>query len=65
MAVNEIIKDYGDKKHIFYLNINDKFLDENRVLSKSIMPDLIHPNGQGYKIWAESMEPVVKKLMGE
>ncbi len=32
------------------------------------MPDLIHPNDQGYKIWAESMEqkgmPGKKVLQG-
>jgi beta-glucosidase len=29
------------------------------------MPDLLHPNENGYEIWAEAMEPTVKQLMGE
>ena len=29
------------------------------------MPDLLHPNAKGYAIWAEAIEPTVKKLMGE
>jgi len=55
----------ADGKHIFYLDINQAFLDENGVMSRDIMPDLLHPNETGYKIWAEAMEPMVKKLMGQ
>ncbi len=55
----------ADGKHIFYLDINDKFLDANGNLPRDIMPDLLHPNERGYKIWAEAIEPTVKKLMGE
>jgi beta-glucosidase len=29
------------------------------------MPDRLHPNAKGYEIWAEAIEPCVKKLMGE
>ncbi|MBL7214624.1 MAG: hypothetical protein ISS71_02975 [Phycisphaerae bacterium] len=55
----------ADGKHIFYLDINDKFLDANGNLPRDIMPDLLHPNEKGYKIWAEAIEPTVKELMGE
>ena len=34
-------------------------------LPRDIMPDLLHPNAKGYEIWAEAIEPSVKKLMGE
>ena len=65
MATNEIIKDCADGKSVFYLSINDKFLEKDRTLSKSVMPDLLHPNAKGYEIWAEAIEPKVKELMGE
>ena len=29
------------------------------------MPDFLHPNEAGYRIWAEAMEPMIKKLLGE
>ncbi len=64
-GTNKIIQDYADDKVVFFLNINDKFLDKNGVLPKTIMPDLLHPNQKGYEIWAEAMEPKVKELMGE
>ncbi|AQQ70501.1 putative dienelactone hydrolase [Limihaloglobus sulfuriphilus] len=64
-TASKIASEIADGKWIYYLNINHKFLDENEILSKDIMPDLIHPNEKGYQIWAEAMEPTIKKLMGE
>ena len=55
----------ADNKHIFYLDINKAFLNEDNVLTRKVMPDLLHPREMGYKIWAEAMEPTIKKLMGE
>ena len=62
-AINAIIKDFGDDKDIFFLDIGDKFLDDNGNLSKKIMPDALHPNLDGYQIWDDAMMPVVEKLL--
>jgi beta-glucosidase len=55
----------ADNKWIYYMDINEKFLDKDGMLPKDIMPDLLHPNAKGYQIEAETIEPMVKKLMGE
>ncbi len=55
----------ADGKMIHYLDINDIFLTEDEELTKDIMPDFLHPNKTGYKIWAEAIEPKVAQLMGE
>ena len=55
----------ADGKTIHYLDINDRFLTRDGFLSKKIMPDYLHPNEAGYKIWAEAIEPKVAELMGE
>ncbi len=65
MATNKIIKTYADGKRVFFLDINAKFLDKKRVLSKEIMRDRLHPGAKGYQIWAEAMEPKIKELMGQ
>jgi beta-glucosidase len=61
--INTIISGYADNQNVFFLNINNRFLDEKGNLSKTIMPDLLHPNSKGYQIWAEAMEPMINKLM--
>ncbi len=63
--INALISDFADGEQVFFLDIGDKFLDENGNLPKSIMPDLLHPNEKGYEAWALAMEPIIKKLMGE
>jgi beta-glucosidase len=55
----------ADNKMIHYLDINDKFLTKDGFLTKNIMPDYLHPNEAGYKIWAEAIEPKVAELMGD
>ena len=62
---NEIIARLADGKDVFFLDIGPKFLDSDGTLPKAIMPDRLHPNAKGYAIWAEAIEPSVKKLMGE
>ncbi len=52
-------------KMIFFLDINQGFLTEDGVLTRDIMPDLLHPKVKGYQIWAEAMEPTLVKLMGK
>jgi len=65
MKANELIAKLADDKMIFYLDIGDKFLGPDRKLSRDIMPDLLHLSPKGYAIEAESIEPIVAKLMGE
>ncbi|MFA5292977.1 MAG: platelet-activating factor acetylhydrolase IB subunit [Phycisphaerae bacterium] len=62
---NKLASKIADNKMIFYLNINKKFLNKKGVLTREIMPDLVHPNEKGYQIWAEAVEPTIVKLMGE
>ena len=64
-GINERISKFADNERVFYLDISDKFLEDDGTLPKSIMPDLLHPNGEGYEIWAQAIEPTLAKLMGE
>jgi lysophospholipase L1-like esterase len=64
-GANEIIKKMADNKMVYYLDIGPKFLSPDGTLSREVMPDLLHLNEASYRIWAESIEPKVKELMGE
>lgn len=61
--VNAIIAGFADNQNIFFLNINQAFLQPDGTLSRDIMPDLLHPNQQGYEIWARAMVPTLKQLL--
>lgn len=62
-AINQRIEHLADGETVRYLNLNSVFLDDNGELSEDIMPDLLHPNEQGYKLWAEAMLPEINKLL--
>lgn len=61
--INKGIRKLGRRKNVTFLDINKKFLEPDGTLSTGIMPDLLHPNERGYQIWAEAMEPTLKRLM--
>ena len=63
--VNEIIRGLADGKDVRWLDFNDKFLEPDGTLTKNVMNDLLHPNENGYRIWWENMEPVVKEIAGK
>lgn len=63
-ATNRLLELLAQQKGAIYLDINAKFLDEYSVLSPTIMPDYLHPNAEGYKIWGEALMPTLKKLLG-
>ncbi len=61
--INNEIRKFANRKRVHFLNINGVFLDENGVLSKEIMPDLLHPEEHGYRLWAEAMQPKIEQLL--
>ncbi len=63
LGINEIIRDFQDGKRIYYQDIDQVFLDDRGNLPKEIMPDFLHPNAEGYRLWAEAIEPTLKQLM--
>ena len=59
-AVNKIIARLDDQKHVFFMNINDKFLDANGALIGFRPSDHLHPVPEGYEIWANAVAPTLK-----
>ena len=64
-AVNERLRPFADQRHVFFLDLGPHFLDKAGRLSEEVMPDALHPNERGYRLWAEGMEDLVKTLLGE
>lgn len=63
--INRLISALDDGEMVSYLDINQGFLNEDDTLRDSLMPDLLHPNAAGYRVWAEAMEPTIKRLLQE
>jgi lysophospholipase L1-like esterase len=62
--VNDLIKGYADGKRVIYMDLGPQMLDPDGTLTKEMMPDLLHPQGLGYSIWAKAVLPVIKETLG-
>ena len=62
-AVNAELAKWDDGQHIFYMDIGDKYLNEDGTLKMELMNDPVHPNTRGYEVWAEAIIGKVKELM--
>ena len=64
-AINDRIRHYADNQQVFFLDLSPRFLDDRGRLAQDLMPDYLHPNERGYQVWADGMEDMIRKLLGE
>lgn len=62
LEINKFISELHNGERIHYLDISDKFLTPEGILTKQVMPDALHPRQKGYEIWAEAIEPKLKEF---
>jgi lysophospholipase L1-like esterase len=61
--INERIAKLDDGKNIKYLDISKVFLEPDGSISKAIMKDGLHPGAEGYKRWADAMQPTLEEML--
>lgn len=61
--INHRIKALDDGQNIKYLDISDTFLERDGSISKEIMADGLHPGAEGYKRWADAMQPTLEEML--
>jgi lysophospholipase L1-like esterase len=62
--VNRLIARLDDQRHVFYMDIGAKFLDDKGVLLPgSFRPDNLHPLAPGYEIWGEAVQAKLAELL--
>ena len=62
---SEMSRKLVDNKKVFWLDVNEAFLNRDGSMNKNLMPDVLHPSPEGSKKWCELMEPTLAKLLGE
>jgi beta-glucosidase len=62
--INQTIAKLDDARHVFYLDIGPKFLDEKGYfLPDTFRPDNLHPVAKGYDIWGAAVKDKLAELM--
>jgi lysophospholipase L1-like esterase len=61
--INTALAKLDDGKMIKFLDIGKVFLADDGSIPKTIMPDLLHPNAEGYQRWADAIEPSLAAML--
>jgi len=61
--INALLPALADGKRVHFIDINTRLINPDGSLSKTVMPDLLHPNAEGYEIWANAIEAKLNELL--
>jgi beta-glucosidase len=65
LQVNQALHKLDDGKWVHFLDFGHIFIQPDGKISKDMMPDFVHLTPNGYRLWAEAMEPKLAELLGE
>lgn len=61
--VNEIISHVQDPQRETFIDIGPQLEQPDGTILPTIMPDFVHPNAPGYRIWATAIRPTIDKYL--
>ena len=62
--INKLIARLDDQKHVFFMDIGPRFLDDKGVfLPDAFRPDNLHPQAKGYDIWGQAVQAKLAELL--
>ncbi|MEQ2010206.1 MAG: GDSL-type esterase/lipase family protein [Limisphaerales bacterium] len=64
-TTNKLLAQFAVAGKVTFLDIGAKFLQPDGTITREVMGDFLHPSAKGYEIWAEAIEPLLVKLLGE
>lgn len=64
-STNERIATFADNERVFYVNVNEQFLDEQGNIPKALMDDYIHPTAAGLEVIAQAVAPKIQPWIAE
>ena len=53
----------ADGQRVFWMDMNDLFLNERGQVDPALLWDLLHPSQEGALLWARTVEPTLKALI--
>ncbi len=65
LQVNQALHKLDDGEWVRFLDFGHLFVEADGRISKRIMPDFVHLTPEGYRMWAEAIEPTLAKMLGE
>jgi lysophospholipase L1-like esterase len=63
--VNALLAKLDGQNGVTYLDVGPKLIEPDGSITREVMGDFLHPTEKGYARWAEAMELVLARLLGE
>ncbi len=64
--LNKILQHYAEcHPAIQFVDIGDRFVSSDGTIPVDLMNDGVHPTENGYRVWAQAIEPMVAEALGE
>lgn len=60
---NKHIREIADDKMVFFMDFGEAFVDADGSVRTDLMPDNLHPNEAGYRVWMDAVKPKLEELM--
>ena len=65
LQANQIIRKLADGQNVLWVDFGHKYVDEEGLIPREIMPDFLHLSKRGYEMWVESLRNPLRRVMGE
>lgn len=62
-AINTALRQLDDGQRVRMIDVSARFLDEHGEIPRALMPDLLHPNEEGYAVLAAAIAPEIAELL--
>ncbi len=62
--LNKLLEKAADGKQVRFVDLHDKFVDEQGQIRAGLFPDKLHPALPAYQIWAEALKPIFTEVLG-
>lgn len=62
---NALLAKFAGTRNVTFFDSGSKFIQPDGTIPRELMGDYLHPTAKGYELWAETLEPLIAKLLGE
>ena len=63
--VNELIRPLADDEAVIFVDLFPAFLDAEGLPNIDLLPDGTHPGPEGLAVWADSVLPMYRRILGD
>jgi lysophospholipase L1-like esterase len=64
VSINAALAASVDGRSTYFLNVGPQMMDADQAIGANFLPDLGHPNVEGYHLWANAMAGELNQLLG-